>query len=212
MPQWEHINAKIDTDYTDLKKSESTNILAIQVREHLNNKYQNHIMMFTDGSVLGSLDSRAGFVIPELKVQKSFYLGKGISIFTSELYAILIIMVLNYICNIQLAIYKPMDKLIDTCMWINLSKTIDATVWLYYIYISIYVSVCICVIMCLFRTRSPPGSRLLAPGVLKPSCSTPFTLFLRQASVYRSFQLYCIPKILFTIPLFSAPFLQLIST
>ena len=28
MPQWEHINAKFDTDYTDLKKSESTNILA----------------------------------------------------------------------------------------------------------------------------------------------------------------------------------------
>ena len=76
MPQWEHINAKFDTDYTDLKKSESTNILAIQVREHLNNKYQKHIKIFTDGSVLDSLDSGAGFVIPDLKVQKSFYLGK----------------------------------------------------------------------------------------------------------------------------------------
>ena len=76
MPQWEHINAKFDTDYTDLKKSESTNILAIQVREHLINKYQNHIKIFTDGSVLDSMDSGAGFVIPDLKVQKSFYLGK----------------------------------------------------------------------------------------------------------------------------------------
>ena len=37
-------------------------------------------------------------------MQKSFYLGKGFSIFTSELYAIL--MALNYICNIQLAIYN----------------------------------------------------------------------------------------------------------
>ena len=77
MPQLEHINAKFDTDYTDLKKSESTKILAIQVREHLSNKYQNHIKIFTDGSVLDSLDSGAGFVIPELKVQKSFYIGKG---------------------------------------------------------------------------------------------------------------------------------------
>ena len=85
MPQWEHINAKFDTDYTDLTKSESTNILAIHVREHLNNKYQNHIKIFTDCSVLDSLYSGAGFVIPELKVQKSFYLGKGFSIFTSEL-------------------------------------------------------------------------------------------------------------------------------
>ena len=76
MPQWEHINAKFDIDYTDLKKNESTNSLAIQVREHLNNKYQNHIKSFTDGSVLDSLDSGAGFVIPELKVQKSFLLKK----------------------------------------------------------------------------------------------------------------------------------------
>ena len=86
MPQWEHINAKFDTDYTDLKKSEPTNILAIEVREHLINNYQNHIKSFTDGSVLDSLDSGASFVIPELKVQKSFHLGKGFSIFTSELH------------------------------------------------------------------------------------------------------------------------------
>ena len=82
--QLEHINAKSDTDYTDLKKSESTNILTIEVREYLINNYQNHIKIFTDGSVLDSLDSGAGFVIPELKVQKSFYLGKGFSIITSE--------------------------------------------------------------------------------------------------------------------------------
>ena len=39
-----------------------------------------------------------------LKVQKSFYLGKCFSIFTLELYAIL--MALNYICNILLAIFN----------------------------------------------------------------------------------------------------------
>ena len=43
MPQWEHINTKFDTDYTDLKKSESTDILTIEVREHLINNYENHI-------------------------------------------------------------------------------------------------------------------------------------------------------------------------
>ena len=64
MPQWEHINAKFDTDCTDLKKGESTNILTIEVREHLIDNYQNHIKIFTDGSVLDSLDSGAGFVIP----------------------------------------------------------------------------------------------------------------------------------------------------
>ena len=93
---------QIDTDYTDLKKIESTNILTAEVREHLINNYQNHIKIFTDGSVLDSLDNGAGFVIPELKIQKSFYLGKVFSIFTSELYVVL--MALNYICNFQLAI------------------------------------------------------------------------------------------------------------
>ena len=58
----------------------------------------------------------------------------------------------------------------------------------------------------------PPKSWLLAPGMFKRSCSTPFTLFLRLVSVYRSFQLYFVPKIISTIPPFSAPFLQLIST
>ena len=52
---------------------------------------------------------------------------------------------------------------------------------------------------------------LLAQGVFKPSCSTPFTLFLFLVSVYWSFQLYFIPKKSMKPP-FSAPFLQLIST
>ena len=59
---------------------------------------------------------------------------------------------------------------------------------------------------------TPPWSRLLAPEVFKPSCSTPFTPFLHLVSVYWPFQLYFIPKTLSTIPPFSAPFLQLIST
>ena len=73
MLQWEHINARFDTDYTDLKKSESTNILTSEVREHLINNYQNHIKIFTDVSILDSLDSRVGFVIPDLKMQKIFF-------------------------------------------------------------------------------------------------------------------------------------------
>ena len=79
MPQWEHINGKFDPDYTDLKKSESTNSLAIEVREHLNNKFQNRIKIFTDGSILDSLDSGGEFIIPELKMQFFFYLGKFFS-------------------------------------------------------------------------------------------------------------------------------------
>ena len=49
----------------------------------------------------------------------------------------------------------------------------------------------------------PPLSRLLVPGV-KPSCSTPFTPFLRLVSVYWPFQLYFIPKTLRNTSVFSS--------
>ena len=42
MPQWEHKNAKFDTDYTDSKKNENTNILVIEARKDRNNTYPNH--------------------------------------------------------------------------------------------------------------------------------------------------------------------------
>ena len=54
MPQWEHKNAKFDTDYTNSKKSENTNSLLIEAREHLNKTYPNHIEFFIGGSVLDS--------------------------------------------------------------------------------------------------------------------------------------------------------------
>ena len=50
----------------------------------------------------------------------------------------------------------------------------------------------------------PPWSRLLAPGVFKPSCYPPFTLFLRLVSVYQPFQLYFIPKTLHNTSVFSS--------
>ena len=97
MPQREHKNANFDTDYTDSKNSENTNILVMEAREHLNNTYPNHIKKNTDGSVMDSLDSGAGFVIPDFKVQMPFYLGKGFSIITSELYEILMTLITSVI-------------------------------------------------------------------------------------------------------------------
>ena len=44
-------------------------------------------------------------------------------------------------------------------------------------------------ITCWFLLR-PPRSGLLMPGVFKPSCSTPFTLFLHLVSIYQSFQFH----------------------
>ena len=54
------------------------------------------------------------------------------------------------------------------------------------------------------RPLTPLWSRLLTPGVFKPSCSTPFTLFLSLVSVYQPFQLYFIPKTLHNTSVFSS--------
>ena len=54
----------------------------------------------------------------------------------------------------------------------------------------------ICNTLTYYPWLTSPWIRLLVPGVFKPSCSTPFTPFLRLVSVYRPFQLYFIPKTL----------------
>ena len=104
IPPWEHKQAKFDTDYTDIKKDEDQNLLTAEVRCHLASQYSNHLKVFTDGSVLETGKCGAAFVIPDLKIQKSFHLGKGFSIFTCELMAIL--MALNYLVTVSFDIYN----------------------------------------------------------------------------------------------------------
>ena len=74
------------------------------VKEHISVTYPSHLKIFTDGSVMDSLDSGAAFVIPDMKLQKSFYLGNGYSIFTAELFAIF--MALQFIADLPIAIYS----------------------------------------------------------------------------------------------------------
>ena len=103
IPHWEHRKANFDTEYSKLKKNENDNLLVNLVKEHLDTSYSSHLRIFTDGSVLDSSDSGAGFVIPHLKMKRSFYLGRGFSIFTAELYAL--IMALNYVSESPFSFY-----------------------------------------------------------------------------------------------------------
>ena len=103
-PMWELRHAGFDIDYTDLKKNEHENILAAIAREHIQDQYYHSLKVYTDGSVLETGETGAGYVIPDLKIQNSFSLGKGYSVFTAELVAI--IMVLNCIVNIQKDIFS----------------------------------------------------------------------------------------------------------
>jgi hypothetical protein len=106
IPQWEHCIATFDNDYTHTPKSDESqrHILITEVKSHLENRYPLHLKIFTDGSVLDSKNSGAAFVIPSLKVQKSFYLGKQLSVFSCELYAIF--MSLSFILSCPLDMFN----------------------------------------------------------------------------------------------------------
>ena len=97
------MQAKFDIDFTTEKKDGNINILVADVKEHLVTYYTNHLKVFTDGSVFDS-NAGCGFVIPALKIQKSFSLGKNFSIFTAELYAIL--MALTFLSDSDYAFFN----------------------------------------------------------------------------------------------------------
>ena len=70
IPNWEQTQAVFDTDYTNLTKDDSPNILKASVQTHLENSYNNHLKIFTDGSVLESENTGAAFIIPSLRIEK----------------------------------------------------------------------------------------------------------------------------------------------
>ena len=89
IPPWEHTDAFFDLDYSSVTKSENINILKTEALEHIATNYQHHLKIFTDGSVLESNECGSAYIIPDMNLQKSYHLGKGLSIFSCELYAIL---------------------------------------------------------------------------------------------------------------------------
>ena len=104
IPSWELRKPVFDIDHTDLTKNENINILSVSVKSHLETNYANHLKVFTDGSVIENRRAGAAFVIPALKVERSYYLGKNVCIFSAELYAI--IMALKYLIDLPQTIFQ----------------------------------------------------------------------------------------------------------
>ena len=121
----------------------------------------------------------------------------------------------EYMCACRGMLYMYVCAWMSTALHVYMC-TCEYTAMCMFVFVCVCVCVCVCMYMyvcsnkyispCVFTCACvPPGSWLLVPGVFKPSCSTPFTLFLRLVSVYRPFQLYFIPKTLSTIPPFQLP-------
>ena len=88
-PTWETNKAEFEINTTVLKKDMHPNIVAATVKSHIQNKYPSHLKIYTDGSLLENQQAGAAFVIPALKVEKSYFIGKNRSIFVAELVAVL---------------------------------------------------------------------------------------------------------------------------
>ena len=48
IPIWEMLTATFDTEYMDSKKGENINITTITAREHVDNKYHDHLHIFME--------------------------------------------------------------------------------------------------------------------------------------------------------------------
>ena len=99
IPQWELTTPSVDISYSDITKDENINILSSIAKIHISERYKSHLHIFTDGSLLDNNCAGAAFVIPALKIERSFFLGKKFSIFTAELTAIM--SALEYIMELR---------------------------------------------------------------------------------------------------------------
>ena len=90
------------------------------MKSHPADNYWNHLKIYTDGSVLENKQASSRFVIPEFKTEKGFYLGKGMSLFTAELVALLV--TVSYIFNLLVALFNILFSVDSKALNITDSK------------------------------------------------------------------------------------------
>ena len=87
-PPWLLERAHVEVDIEGLKKDQNPLVLAVTARLCLEEKYQHHLKIYTDGSVMEDGAAGAAFVIPEFNNLTHSYSLPAVSIFTAELLAI----------------------------------------------------------------------------------------------------------------------------
>ena len=98
-PPWELERPSFDLDYGEkLSKKANPLYLATIAKERVSARLSQHLKIFTDGSVLEEGDIGCAFTIPDLGIEKRYKLNAGVSIFTAELYAIL--MACSYVADL----------------------------------------------------------------------------------------------------------------
>ena len=103
-PPWVVEGARVELEVAGLRKSDNPLILQATARELINNKYNNCVCVYTDGSVTTE-GVGAAFVVPQLSNLTRKYQLPHVSIFTAELVAILIALnFFNDLCQPPMAV------------------------------------------------------------------------------------------------------------
>jgi ribonuclease HI len=87
-PDWELEEASYNYDYFKSCKAQEPNVAALEARVLLNTRYQNHLIIYTDGSRQAVDAVGAAFYIPELRLSYGVSLQAGASSYSAELMAI----------------------------------------------------------------------------------------------------------------------------
>nr|KAG5691429.1 hypothetical protein BaRGS_016345 [Batillaria attramentaria] len=89
-PPWELAKPEYEHRYAEGASKKADSALATTLaREKIEQRFSQHLKIDTDGSVLDSGEVGCAFVIPDLGITRRYKLNAGLSIFSAEMYAIL---------------------------------------------------------------------------------------------------------------------------
>nr|KAG5707542.1 hypothetical protein BaRGS_001090 [Batillaria attramentaria] len=89
-PPWELAKPEYEHRYAEGASKKADSALATTLAsEKIEQRFSQHLKIYTDGSVLDSGEVGCAFVIPDLGITRRYKLNAGLSIFSAEMYAIL---------------------------------------------------------------------------------------------------------------------------
>nr|KAG5694683.1 hypothetical protein BaRGS_010009 [Batillaria attramentaria] len=89
-PPWELAKPEYEHRYAEGASKKADSALATTLaREKIEQRFSQHLKIYTDGSVLDSGEVGCAFVIPDLGITRRYKLNAGLSIFSAEMNAIL---------------------------------------------------------------------------------------------------------------------------
>ena len=89
-PPWELAMPRFECRYAEgSSKKSDPRFATVLAREKIERQFSQHLKVYTDGSLLDSGEVGCAFVIPDLGITKEFKLNAGLSIFSAEMFAIL---------------------------------------------------------------------------------------------------------------------------